>query len=313
MKQFINSKFKLIVILLVLFGLVPKLSVAQGMFIPFGGKTTDVEYCNCSQNWLIKYNKTSSFMPDNLSFQEGVSTLYAYYQIYMSGNEILGITMSPDTCVKGSHCHSVTPTMLIKMVGTSGTGAGSVDNGGGGQTNPKPTSGAGKPPTDGSGGTSTGGGTNNNANLNTSANESANRQALAADGVNVTSSGNCQDCSVKTCTCVGGMSQSAMTDAENVKQQCPSCQVDVTGSTETGHHNGCAGDCFDLQRGSGSGYTQLDSTIQGYDRVTNGTAQGYNCSNSTPCYQNGNSIYYQENRAHWHVQSDYFTSGRRAS
>lgn len=305
MNYSMNLKFKATFFVLIFFGgilLFPPIFAEATT--PFGGKIIQVKYCNCSNNWLIRYRKTSGFMPDSLSFRLGVSTLYPYDQIYLTGMEILGITISPDLCVRGHHCHNVTPTSLIKMVGTSGPGhlAGSGSSAFSGSS----STGSVNNNISGSGY----GGTDNNSQLNTTANEANNRQQLGQNGINVTSSGGCQDCSNRTCTCVGGMTQPAMTDAENLKQQCPSCQVDVTGSTEYGHHDGCGGNCFDLQRGSGSGYENLDSEIESYDRVPNGSAAGYNCSDSSPCYRQGDTIYYQENNAHWHVQTNYFQTGR---
>lgn len=87
--------------------------------IPFGGKITSVKWCKCSGNFLIKYRRVRSFMPENLSYRPGVSILYEYGQILKSGAEILGITSSPDLCVTGHKCHDVTFAQLIQMVGTS--------------------------------------------------------------------------------------------------------------------------------------------------------------------------------------------------
>jgi len=283
--------------------------------IPFGGRIVAVVPCTCNMmagdmSFYIQQLPVAG--TPNLIFKVGFSRLYNYFQL-TPGSWILGNTLAVSSCWVGfiPFCVPAGPggavAPLISIVGTSGVlGVASSLSGLPGAPSGPTVPSTPTTPTTGS----NGGGTNNNADKNTFQNEAQNRQALAQDGVNVTSSGNCQDCSNSRCTCVGGMSQNAINDAAGVKEQCPSCQVDVTGSTEAGHHNGCEGNCFDLQRGSGAGYAQLDTQIQRYDRVANGSASGYGCSDSTPCYRQGNTIYYQENSAHWHVQSNYFSTGR---
>ncbi|MEI6287982.1 MAG: pilin [bacterium] len=153
----------------------------------------------------------------------------------------------------------------------------------------------------------TGTGTGQPSPNNTPTNETANRSALNNAGVNITSSGNCQDCNNGSCTCVGGLASTAVNSAIRLKQQCTNCVVDVTGGTETGHHYGCNDNCYDIQRKPGeAGYDKLDQNIQtNGTRVYDGGSRNYPCG-SMPCYRIGDTIYYQENTRHWHAQANYY-------
>ena len=266
--------------------------VSNAFGLPFGGKIIFKQYCPCSGNWLISYLPTTATMPKLLSYRPGISTLYEYKSLE-PGMQILGTTISPDVCLTAIFCIPnplqavLGVPFLIKMVGTSGlghsAGSGSNTSTGGSnnsgtnpsnQTNPaNPTNPNNQNQPNQPNGPSTGGGTNNNAELNTAQNEAQNRQTLADNGINVVSSGNCSDCSNSRCTCVGGTSQNALDGVTGLKQQCPGCQVTVNGSTETGHHDGCVGNCVDLGHNA-----NLDSYIVN------------NAQNTTPVYNGGTFV-----------------------
>jgi hypothetical protein len=58
---------------------------------------------------------------------------------------------------------------------------------------------------------------------------------LNAAGITISSSGNCSDPSNSSCTSLEGIPESTVTSLIALKQQCPTCNIVVTGGTETGH------------------------------------------------------------------------------
>jgi len=279
--------------------------------IPFGGVVETVIPCTC--NWMLgDFSFYIQHLPvagtPNLIFKVGVSRLYSYY-LLLPGEWILGNTLGVSSCwvgfipfcVPAGAGGAVAP--LISIVGTSGLpGATSGLLGGLGNGQTAPINQTSPGPASGVSGT---GGVNNNAELNTPENEAQNRKIFGQNGINVVSSANCSDCSNNRCTCVGGMSQSAVDGVVGIREDCPSCQVTINGATEAGHHEGCQGNCVDLKH-----ETNLDayiinnaqSTQPVYNKKGVFVGNRYTMANGDTYLAEGAGSYGATTGAHWHVQ-----------
>jgi hypothetical protein len=88
----------------------------------FGGRITNVTYCTCSISLLLDINDVRGWTT-SLLFSPGFSHLYAYYNIFAAGPEVLGTYIqSGGQCqvYDGVSCNSQgNPQGTIKIVGTS--------------------------------------------------------------------------------------------------------------------------------------------------------------------------------------------------
>ncbi|MCI0566524.1 hypothetical protein L0Y46_05015, partial [bacterium] len=64
----------------------------------------------------------------------------------------------------------------------------------------------------------------------------SNKNFLA--GFNITTNRECGDPCVPTCTSLEGMEQGTLNALANLRNNCPECEIIVTGGTETGHAKG---------------------------------------------------------------------------
>jgi hypothetical protein len=85
---------------------------------PFGGMVTDVFYCNCSNNWRITVSPPVGGV---FMYEPGVTVVYEYHMIPVTGVWLLGLHGAPVSCLifslKG--CAAMGPYPMIEMTGTS--------------------------------------------------------------------------------------------------------------------------------------------------------------------------------------------------
>lgn len=87
----------------------------------FGGKVTDITYCTCMASVMLDIDDVRG-QSISLVYTPGVSTLYANYDIYSTGQEVLGTYSSGGTCLvyEGEDCNSEgNPTGTITKIGTN--------------------------------------------------------------------------------------------------------------------------------------------------------------------------------------------------
>lgn len=90
---------------------------------PFGGMSTYVFYCTCSDNLAVTINDLTISPPlvQPIIFQPGATVLYPYGQIYTAGVWTLGLWQSGGSCTYyvGKGCSTYTTQGMMTMVGTS--------------------------------------------------------------------------------------------------------------------------------------------------------------------------------------------------
>lgn len=102
---------------------------------PFGGLSTSVTHCNCSDNYMVKISPAGS-SPKTLMYEPNSTIVYAYSQVTRPGTELLGTYGDDDECLiwSGDNCYVAGSGPEMVMVGTSG-GADTSDSSGGGSGN----------------------------------------------------------------------------------------------------------------------------------------------------------------------------------
>lgn len=91
----------------------------------FGGKVTQVTYCTCEASIMLNINDVRGSQTQ-LIYMPGVSQLYANYNVYGTGQEVLGTYTQGGSCLVyvGESCETQgNPSGTIKLIGTS-AGAG---------------------------------------------------------------------------------------------------------------------------------------------------------------------------------------------
>ena len=133
---------------------------------------------------------------------------------------------------------------------------------------------------------------------------------LTDAGIGVHSTDNCSDPNIETCTALVGIKQSTIEEALRLKQECEayttqSCNVIVTGGTETGHSttgdtNHSTGYKIDIDKGQ-TGYldTYLETVVFEGDNVVPGTISGY--PSYTIEYDTKTIVYLNEGN-HWDMK-----------
>jgi len=120
------------------------------------------------------------------------------------------------------------------------------------------------------------------------------RARVQAAGMRITSTGNCPDQSNSSCTSLEGIPSAAI-DAlvalnQQLKSKCASCNLTVSGGTETGHQTHGSGKAIvDIS----SKDTQVNQFIQGVIGVSNPQINTW--------YKGGDNQYYFYEGDHWHV------------
>jgi hypothetical protein len=91
---------------------------------PFGGMSTMVIYCECTENYVVYFNdltvtSTTGGLP--LIYQPGQTILYDFSMITNSGVWILGTWQSGGVCeiLVTYYCYEITTAGTMYMVGTS--------------------------------------------------------------------------------------------------------------------------------------------------------------------------------------------------
>lgn len=118
---------------------------SSGGNLPFGGLSTTVIDCNCSDNYLITVKPAGS-NPNKLIYDPKSTKVYAFGQVTTPGTQLLGTWKGEDVCliVSGDHCDEVGTGKIMVMVGTSG---GSDGSGNGNTTPVTPPKASTTPPT----------------------------------------------------------------------------------------------------------------------------------------------------------------------
>lgn len=100
---------------------------------PFGGWTTNVKRCTCSDYSLISITPPKPGLPDKVMYSKNVAQTYAYYMIPKEGVYLLGTHAEDVTCfvLHGNRCTPEGNGKKIVMVGTSGGAEGSAPSQGG--------------------------------------------------------------------------------------------------------------------------------------------------------------------------------------
>lgn len=92
-----------------------------GSSLSFGGRVSRVTYCTCSASLMLDINDVRGQMI-SLIYQPGVSILYANYNVYGTGQNVLGNYSSGGSCLvyHGEDCSSEgSPQGMISQIGTS--------------------------------------------------------------------------------------------------------------------------------------------------------------------------------------------------
>jgi hypothetical protein len=95
---------------------------ASGGSQTFSGRVSNVTYCTCSASIMLDIGGSSGGGKKSLIYTPGASQLYATFNIYGTGENVLGTYTSGGTCLvyHGEDCSSQgSPDGTIKMVGTS--------------------------------------------------------------------------------------------------------------------------------------------------------------------------------------------------
>jgi len=91
-------------------------------------------------------------------------------------------------------------------------------------------------------------------------------EQLSKPGIDVVSSGNCNDASNPSCTSLEGVQQSVIDSVIAIDQACPSCDIVVTSGSEgngQAHQNSChaAGTCVDIDCAGTCSVTEINTVI----------------------------------------------------
>lgn len=93
-----------------------------GQTSPFGGEVTNITYCTCNASTLLDINDVNQGSL-SLLYQAGTSELYAYYNVFGTGQNVLGTyTQGGGSCLVyvGEGCDTEgNPNGTIKTIGTS--------------------------------------------------------------------------------------------------------------------------------------------------------------------------------------------------
>ncbi len=88
---------------------------------PFGGMVNRVTYCTCAASIMLDINDVRGQMI-SLIYQPGASILYSYYNVYGTGQNVLGNYSSGGSCMvyHGEDCTAEgSPSGTITQIGTS--------------------------------------------------------------------------------------------------------------------------------------------------------------------------------------------------
>ncbi len=125
--------------------------------------------------------------------------------------------------------------------------------------------------------------------------ESAIREFLRGNGVNVNHNNPCQPGQTEGCTDLRGLSSGTINDVIEFSKDCESCNIIISSGSEAGHASHDDGQHVDIRRNN-----QIDSYIRdNFEFIGNRT------DDSSPVYTDGNGNYYAEETGgtygHYHI------------